>query len=192
MIKPKWNKCVNINQMEREKAKDLIALVDEGDRIVGYENKLKVHQDGILHRAFSVVVINSAGQWLMHRRALEKYHSGGTWTNTCCSHLTPGESMEEATQHRLLAEMGIEAHPRFIQSFHYRAEFENGLVENEIDHIYIAYWDGDPDPDPGEVMDWKWSLPEQIEEELKNKPDEFSAWFPLVYNLLKPELLDQT
>jgi len=177
--------------MENIKPIKLIALVDEEDRLTGYGEKMNVHREGILHRAFSVVVINSNGQWLMHRRALDKYHSGGTWTNTCCSHLTEGETMAKATRLRLLEEMGIKAHPEFVQSFHYRAEFDNGLIENEIDHVYVARWDGTPDPDPEEVMDWKWSTPEEIEEALVSNFEEFSAWFPRIYNLLKPVLSNQ-
>lgn len=176
--------------MEREKADTQIALVDDHDRIVGYDDKLKVHREGILHRAFSVVVVNGQGQWLLHRRAMDKYHSGGSWTNTCCSHLTRGESMEEATRERLLSEMGISALPVFVESFQYKAAFENGLIENEIDHVFIALWDGDPDPDPEEVMDWKWSHPEEIEEDLDARPEDFSAWFPMIYDLLKPVLLN--
>jgi len=177
-------------QMDKAESQNKIALVDEKDQITGYETKLKVHRGDLLHRAFSVVVINSEGHWLMHRRALDKYHSGGSWTNTCCSHLSQGESMEEATRKRLLAEMGIEANPEFIQAFHYRAELDKGLTENEIDHVYIARWDGIPDPDPREVMDWKWSTPEEIEEDLYRHPEEFSAWFPMIYELLKPILSD--
>jgi isopentenyl-diphosphate delta-isomerase len=165
-----------------------IALVNEQDEITGYLDKLKVHQDGILHRAFSVVVVNQEGQWLMHRRALDKYHSGGAWTNTCCSHLKLGESMVDAARNRLSSEMGISADPEFVESFHYRATFDNGLVENEIDHIFIAIWDGSPKPDPEEVMDWKWCLPEEIEKELASRGEVFTPWFPLVFNLLKPRL----
>jgi isopentenyl-diphosphate delta-isomerase len=178
--------------MEREKANNLIALVDDQDNIIGYGDKLKVHQEGTLHRAFSVVVINEEGQWLLHRRALEKYHSGGSWTNTCCSHLTRGESMEEATRKRLLSEMGIKAEPEFVESFQYKAAFENGLIENEIDHVYIARWEGEPDPDPEEVMDWKWCDPKDIEEDLASRPEDFSAWFPMIYDLLKPVLSDHS
>jgi isopentenyl-diphosphate delta-isomerase len=174
--------------MEKKKTDTLIALVDPQDQIVGYGDKLKVHREGTLHRAFSVVVINGKGQWLLHRRALEKYHSGGLWTNTCCSHLGEGESMQEAAHKRLKSEMGISAQPDFVDSFHYRASFDNGLIENEIDHVFIARWDGSPDPDPGEVMDWKWCSPEQIEEDLDARPEDFSAWFPMIYNLLKPVL----
>jgi isopentenyl-diphosphate Delta-isomerase len=169
---------------------DKIALVNEQDEITGYGDKLQVHQEGVLHRAFSVVVINSKGEWLLHQRALVKYHSAGSWTNTCCSHLTQGESMEEATKKRLFSEMGIKAKPEFIKSFHYIANFDNGLTENEIDHVYIAHWDGAPKPDPEEVMDWKWSSPEEIEAELSARPEDFSAWFPMVYNLLTKHFSD--
>jgi isopentenyl-diphosphate delta-isomerase len=172
--------------MGKEDTSEMIALVDEKDRIVGYENKLKVHQEGLLHRAFSVVVINSKGQWLLHRRALDKYHSGGSWTNACCSHLTNGDAMAQASKKRLLGEMGIDAQPEFVTSFHYRAEFDNGLIENEIDHVYMVRWDGDPDPDPAEVMDWKWMSQEEIEVQLASGTENFSVWFPLIYKLLKP------
>ena len=178
--------------MEKDVSDKLIALVDEEDRITGYGEKIMVHREGLLHRAFSVVIINSKGQWLMHRRALEKYHSGGKWTNTCCSHLAEGERMATAVRQRLQAEMGIDASPEFVQAFHYRAEFDNGLIENEIDHVYVARWDGTPDPDPEEVMDWKWNSAEEIEKELVKRPGDFSAWFPRVFHLLKPVLSDQT
>ena len=170
----------------------LIALVDKEDRIIAYEDKLKVHQESLLHRAFSVVIINSQGQWLMHRRALQKYHSAGAWTNTCCSHLQKGQSMQDAVRSRLKSEMGIEALPQFVHSFHYRAEFENGLTENEIDHLYLARWDGEPTPDPEEVMDWKWCEPEEIEKALESHPEDFSAWFPMIYELLSSERSNQT
>jgi isopentenyl-diphosphate delta-isomerase len=176
----------------RDRREDhLIALVDKEDRIVGYEDKLKVHREALLHRAFSVVVINDKGQWLIHRRALQKYHSGGTWTNTCCSHLAKGQSIEEATRARLKSEMGIDADPVFVRSFHYRAEFDNGLTENEIDHIYRARWEGEPKPDPTEVMDWKWSYPGEIEKALAEHPEDFSAWFPMIYELLTSGESDQ-
>jgi isopentenyl-diphosphate delta-isomerase len=174
--------------MDINKPDTHIALVDEHDNIVGYGDKLKVHQEGVLHRAFSVVVINGKGQWLLHRRAQVKYHSPGVWTNTCCSHLTRGESMQEASQKRLLSEMGIAANTEFVDSFQYRAEFENGLIEHEIDHVYIARWEGEPDPDPDEVMDWKWCHTDEIEEDLNARPREYSAWFPMVYDLLKSVL----
>lgn len=178
--------------MERKKAEPRIALVDDQDQIIGYGDKFQVHREGILHRAFSVVVVNGEGQWLLHRRALDKYHSGGSWTNTCCSHLKEGESMDEAARKRLISEMGISACPEFVESFQYRAAFENGLVENEIDHVYVARWEGEPDPDPDEVMDWKWCHPKEIEEDLDSRPEDFSAWFPMVYDLLKPVLSNYT
>lgn len=178
--------------MGKKDTGEKIAIVDKKDRVIGYENKLKVHQEGMLHRAFSVVVINSKGQWLMHRRALDKYHSAGSWTNACCSHLTNGDVMQQASKKRLLAEMGVDAHPEFVESFHYRAQFDNGLIENEIDHVFIARWDGNPDPDPDEVMDWKWMSQEEIEAQLASGAENFSVWFPFVYDLLKPRLSDQS
>jgi len=172
--------------------KEFVILVDRNDNELGKMEKIEAHKKALLHRAISVFIVNSRGEWLLQRRALHKYHSNGLWTNTCCSHLTRGESMQEASQKRLLSEMGISAQTEFVDSFQYRAEFENGLIEHEIDHVYIARWEGEPDPDPDEVMDWKWCFPNEIEEDLNARPKEYSAWFPMVYDLLKPVLSKQS
>jgi isopentenyl-diphosphate delta-isomerase len=170
-------------------SEDLIAVVDAADKITGYQDKTEVHLKGLLHRAFSVVVINSRGEWLIQRRAAGKYHSGGVWTNSCCSHLRQGEEMNIAAGERLRFEMGVDAMPLYTDTFHYIARFDNGLTENEIDHIYVARWDGIPVPDPDEVMDWRWMTPAMIAIELTADPAGWSAWFPYIFDIVSAKEL---
>ncbi|MFN2379992.1 MAG: isopentenyl-diphosphate Delta-isomerase [Bacteroidales bacterium] len=168
---------------------NLIAVVDAGDNITGYHDKIEVHRKGLLHRAFSVVVINGKGEWLIQRRAAGKYHSGGVWTNSCCSHLIQGKEMDVAARERLRFEMGVDAEPVYSETFHYIARFDNGLTENEIDHIYVARWDGIPMPDPDEVMEWRWMTPAMIAKELSGNPERWSAWFPRVFDIVAAQVL---
>ena len=168
---------------------NLIAVVDKADNITGYLDKMEVHRKGVLHRAFSVVVINSSGEWLIQRRAAGKYHSGGVWTNSCCSHLRQGEKMDIAARERLRFEMGVDAELLYNNTFHYTARFDNGLTENEIDHIYIARWDGIPVPDSDEVMDWRWMAPAIIAKELSDNPEGWSVWFPYLFDIVSGQVL---
>ncbi|MBO7134288.1 MAG: isopentenyl-diphosphate Delta-isomerase [Bacteroidales bacterium] len=154
-----------------------IATVSQSDRITGYAPKLLVHQQGLLHRAFSIVVFNDKGEMLMQRRATTKYHSGGLWTNTCCSHLVEGKDMETYMHERLQHEMGFDCELKFAFTFHYTANFDNGLTENEIDHIYIGIWNGTPLPNPAEADDYRWESPDNIKSEMKLHPEMFTVWF---------------
>ena len=122
--------------------KDLVILVDEGDNEIGYLDKLEAHQKGILHRAFSILIFNSAGELLLQKRAADKYHSAGLWTNTCCSHPKPNETVANVATRRLQEEMGFvtSVHPAF--QFLYKANFENGLTEHEYDHVFIGTYNG--------------------------------------------------
>ncbi len=156
--------------------KDVI-LVDERDRPVGRMEKLEAHETGALHRAFSVFLFDAEGRWLLQRRDLGKYHSGGLWTNTCCSHPAPGESTAEAAVTRLMEEMGITAEITPAFSFHYRADFDNGLVEHEFDHVFVGRFDGEPVPNPDEASDWRWVDTESLFRELDDRPDAFTYWF---------------
>ena len=154
-----------------------IALVSPDNQITGYSPKLLVHQQGLLHRAFSVVIFNSAGEILMQKRAATKYHSGGLWTNTCCSHLVEGKDMETYIHERLQHEMGFDCDLKFAFTFHYTAKFDNGLIENEIDHVYTGKWDGIPTPHPTEADDYRWASPENIKSEMQLHPEIFTVWF---------------
>ncbi len=162
-----------------------IALVSPSDCITGYAPKLLVHQQGLLHRAFSVVIFNNASEILMQKRATSKYHSGGLWTNTCCSHLVEGKDMETYMHERLQHEMGFDCELKFAFSFHYTAKFDNGLTENEIDHVYIGTWNGTPLPNPTEADDYRWARPDNIRSEMKLNPEKFTVWFKEIMERMK-------
>lgn len=153
-----------------------VVLVDKEDHKKGTEEKLKAHKENKLHRAFSVVIFNSDGELLLQKRAQEKYHSGGLWSNTCCSHPAPGENLKESAEKRLQEEMGFETELSEVYSFYYQKDFE-GLSEHEIDHVFVGSFDGDPDPDPSEAEDWRWVEPEKLKKEINEEPSRFSFWF---------------
>lgn len=157
-----------------------VILVDEQDNPVGTEEKLAAHQKGLLHRAFSIFTFNSKGELLLQRRAKSKYHSGGLWTNTVCSHQSPGESTEDAAHRRLMEEMGFDCPVKEVGFLLYKTHFENGLTEHEFDHILLGSYDGPIDHvNPEEVEEWKWIKPENLLEDMKDNPDAYTYWFRL-------------
>ncbi len=159
---------------------DELILVDENDKEVGFEEKLKAHQNGgKLHRAFSIFIFNSKGELLLQQRAKGKYHSALLWTNTCCGHPRPGESIEAQASRRLKEEMGFEYVLTEKFSFKYKVDFENGLSENEFDHIFFGKFDGAPKPDPNEAADWKWIGIEELKKDIKENPEKYTYWFKL-------------
>jgi len=158
-----------------------IILVDENDTPIGESNKDKVHKNGLFHRAFSVFVLNNKNKLLLQKRALSKYHSPGLWTNTCCSHPKPGETTPDAAHRRLQEEMGFDCDLEDIFSFTYRAEFENNLIENEFDHVFIGYYDGKINPDVAEVDDYKWIGSEILKKDIENNPDIYTAWLKICF-----------
>jgi isopentenyl-diphosphate delta-isomerase len=157
-----------------------VVLVDVDDREVGVASKLKAHQDGQLHRAFSVLVFDSAGSMLLQRRSAVKYHSAGLWSNSCCGHPRPGEALQEAAQRRLRVELGLDValHPEF--SFIYEAALEGGMHEHELDHVFVGYSDADPIPDPGEVSEWRRITPHELLGEMSADPAAFTVWFHIL------------
>lgn len=160
--------------------KQLIALVDKNDVIVGYEEKQIVHSKGLLHRAFSIIIVNSKGEFLLQRRAMGKYHSAGLWTNACCSHLPKGLELESFAHQRLKEEMGFDCELKYVETFRYRVEFEDGMIENEIDHIYFGVFNDDPQPDPTEVYGWKWVGVDEAREGIRVTPDLYTYWFRFI------------
>ncbi len=154
-----------------------IILMDENDNITGMATKLSVHQQGLLHRAFSVFVLNSKNELLLQQRSFHKYHSGGLWSNTCCSHFTSAEDPEKQAEKRLLEEMGIKTKLKKIFTYRYSVLFENGLTENEIVYAYLGYYKGHPLPDMEEVNAWRWMNLEMLKEDMKNTPDNYTFWF---------------
>lgn len=159
-----------------------VILVDENDHPIGIMPKLKAHLEGELHRAFSVFIFNSSGALLLQQRALDKYHSAGKWTNTCCSHPRPGELTADAAKRRLKEEMGMECELRPVFSFAYRAEVENELVENEYDHVYFGSSDTLPIPNPVEVADFKYISMEELELDLQNNKDVYTEWLKICFD----------
>ncbi len=159
-----------------------VVLVDEQDMEQGTMEKLEAHRSGDLHRAISVFVMDHQGRMLLQQRAAGKYHSGGLWTNACCSHPRPGESPQEAAERRLKEEMGISAPVTFRFMFQYRAELENGLVEHELDHVFFATYAGPVRPDPEEVQDHAWYSLDAITTELEHHPERFTPWFRLCWD----------
>jgi isopentenyl-diphosphate delta-isomerase len=158
-----------------------VVLVNEHDEELGLMEKMEAHEKALLHRAFSVFVFNRSGQLLLQQRALNKYHSGGLWTNTCCSHPRPNESVADAATRRLMEEMGFDTPLVKIFDFIYQASFDNGLTEHEFDHVFVGYYDGPFEPNPQEVNDTVYRSMESIQHSLESKEGLFTAWFEIVF-----------
>lgn len=166
-----------------------VILVNEKDEEIGVMDKLEAHRQALLHRAFSVFIFNEKGEMLLQQRADSKYHSGGLWTNACCSHPAPGEETEKAARRRLLEEMGFTTSIVKIFDFTYRAEFDNGLIEHEYDHVFLGMYKGEVKPDPEEVQDFCYLDMETLKRRLDEEPESFTAWFYIAMPLLEKWLL---
>jgi isopentenyl-diphosphate delta-isomerase len=158
-----------------------VILVDAQDNELGLMEKMEAHRRGDLHRAFSVFVLNSKGELMLQQRAAEKYHSGTLWTNTCCSHPRQGESAEEAAHRRLEEEMGFDCPVEKVLEFTYRAELDKGMIEHEYDHLFIGRYDGEPQLNPEEVMDWKWMDIDSLAKDIETNPHRYTAWFKIIW-----------
>jgi isopentenyl-diphosphate delta-isomerase len=163
---------------------DYLILVHEDDQPWGKLGKSLVHQLGLLHRAFSVFIFNSDGKLLLQQRADDKYHSGGLWTNTCCSHPRFGEELNTSIDRRLMEEMGIKCKTNFEFSFIYKAEFENGLKEYEYDHVYFGLCDDVPTPNKTEVKNWRYVDINWLAEDIKTHPAKYSAWLKICFETI--------
>lgn len=144
--------------------------------------KMEAHEKAELHRAFSVFILNDKGETMLQQRAAHKYHSPLLWTNTCCSHQRMGETNTEAGRRRLMEEMGFETGLRDLFSFIYKAPFDNGLTEHELDHVLLGYYEADPDPNPEEVAAWKWMPLDAVRAHLEACPEQYTAWFRIVFD----------
>lgn len=154
-----------------------VILVNEQDLPVGTMEKLAAHQQGLLHRAFSVFIFNAGGELLLQQRAYSKYHSAGLWTNTCCSHPRPGEDTAGAASRRLREEMGLHTPLTYKGSFIYRTPFGNGLTEHEYDHVFTGVGDETPVLHPEEAEAYKWMSLSDIKQQISTQPDLFTSWF---------------
>jgi len=157
-----------------------VILVDTNDQPVGAMEKMQAHRQGALHRAFSIMIHNSKGEVLLQKRAQGKYHSGGLWTNACCSHPNPGDEMLAAVQKKLKHEMGMEVLPVFAFKFMYRADVGNGLTEHEYDHVYMGTSDESPEINKHEVQDWKFMDTASLFEDVANRPGVYTPWFRFI------------
>ena len=166
-----------------------VILVDEQDNPIGLMEKLEAHQKALLHRAFSVFILNDKGEIMLQQRAASKYHSPNLWTNTCCSHPRQGETTIEAGKRRLQEEMGFVTELTDILSFIYKAPFDNGLTEHELDHILIGYYNAPPTINPEEVADWRWELPEKIKEDIAKHPHRYTEWFKIIFDKFLHQVL---
>jgi isopentenyl-diphosphate delta-isomerase len=161
---------------------DQVVLVNEEDEAVGLMPKLEAHQKGMLHRAFSVFIFNSKGEMLLQRRAFGKYHSEGLWSNTCCSHPFPDESTHHAAVRRLQEEMGIATDLNFLFTFQYHAALENGLTENELDHVFWGVSDDLPSINTEEVCDFKYLKMSEIKADIDQNPTHYTEWLKICFD----------
>lgn len=158
-----------------------VVLVDAHDVETGTMSKLLAHHEGLLHRAFSIFLFNSEGRLLLQRRAEGKYHSGGLWTNTCCGHPRPGESIAQAAKRRLKEELGIACELSPVFTFTYRADVGEGLIENEIDHVFFGHFNGPVLPEPSEVSDVRWMRMNDLADDLRTSVDSYTAWLSICW-----------
>lgn len=165
-----------------------LILVDENDIQQGNGKKLLIHELGLLHRAFSIFIFNTNGELLMQQRATEKYHSGGLWSNTCCSHPQFGEDIIESVNKRLNEEMGMKSKTEFAFSFIYKVKFDNGLIEHEYDHVYLGVSNDLPLPDESEVKNWKYLNLKELEADISEHPEIYTEWLKICLPRLKEYL----
>jgi isopentenyl-diphosphate delta-isomerase len=164
--------------------KENVILVDAYDNEIGIMEKMEAHRKGLLHRAFSIFIFNSKGEILLQKRNSEKYHSGGLWSNTCCSHPRPGESLTDAAKRRLKEEMGMSAKLIHSFSFQYKAHLDHDLMEHEFDHVFIGYSNELPFVNAEEVEGYCYVSPELLELGLEKHPSDYSSWLKICFNEL--------
>lgn len=169
-----------------------VILVNEHDQVLGAMPKMEAHLRGELHRAISIFVFDTDGNWLLQKRADHKYHSAGLWTNACCSHPYPDETAIDAAHRRLMEEMGMDCELNFAFKFLYRAELENDLIEHELDHVFIGFTDQIPLPDSEEVSEWQIMSFFDIDQDVELNPEKYTEWFKLLYKKVNLHLVLET
>lgn len=169
-----------------------VILVNAKDEQIGTMPKMEAHEKAVLHRAFSVFIMNDKGETMLQQRAAHKYHSPLLWTNTCCSHQRVGETNLVAGKRRLREEMGFETQLKELFSFIYKAPFNNGLTEHEFDHVMIGNYNANPSINPDEVADWKWMAPKDIQEDLDLHPERYTEWFKIIFEKFYDHLIQNS
>lgn len=172
---------INYKEIEKEREMDELILVNAEDEEIGYGEKAYVHEKGLLHRAFSVFIVND-GKMLIQRRNRNKYHSGGLWTNACCSHPRKGESLKEAVHRRLEEELGIDCDVEELFDFMYRTVFAENLYEYEFDHVFLADYSGSIELNREEASEIKWIDLQELKEDIVRRPEKYTSWFLIAVN----------
>lgn len=165
-----------------------VILVNKKNKVIGVEEKIKAHFEGKLHRAFSIFLFNKKGELLIQKRAKTKYHSSGLWSNSCCSHPQPNESLKQAVKRRLKEEMGITANLEEVFSFIYKAKVGN-LTEHEIDHVFFGRFDEKPRPDKKEIEDWQWIKLADLKADIKKNFQKYTPWFKIIFDKIEKEII---
>jgi isopentenyl-diphosphate delta-isomerase len=171
-------------------AEEQVILVDKNDNQIGLMPKMEAHEKALLHRAFSVFTFNDKGELLLQQRAADKYHSPLLWTNTCCSHQRNGETSLEAGKRRLQEEMGFMCELEEVFSFIYKAPFDNGLTEHELDHVMIGKYNENPIVNPEEVATFKWMALEEVKVDLEKNPKIYTEWFKIIFKEYYHRIVD--
>ncbi|AZQ43664.1 isopentenyl-diphosphate Delta-isomerase [Nonlabens ponticola] len=164
------------------KVQEKVILVNERDEQIGLMEKIEAHEKALLHRAFSVFVINDKNEIMLQQRAQHKYHSPGLWTNTCCSHQREGETNLQAGKRRLMEEMGFTTDLKELFNFIYIAPFDNGLTEHELDHVMVGSYNDAPQINPDEVAAWKWMTAHDIKNSMESNPELYTEWFKIIFD----------
>jgi isopentenyl-diphosphate delta-isomerase len=167
-----------------------VILVDKNDNQIGVAGKIDAHKKALLHRAVSVFIVNSMGEWILQRRAFDKYHSNGLWTNTCCTHPNPGESNIESARRRLKEEMGIECNLVELFTFTYKEKLDNELTEHEFDHVFFGVSDRDPVINTSEVEEWEAVTFEDLHNDILKNPSGYTYWFKEIYEKVNSHITD--
>lgn len=167
---------------------DLVILVNENDEVLGEMEKMEAHRKGVLHRAISVLVFNSKGEWLLQQRAAHKYHSSLLWSNTACTHPMIGEDTIISAHRRLKEEMGMQSPLKKAFSFQYKAELDGDMIEHELDHVFIGNTENVPKVNPEEVESYRYISTTDLESEITTNPNEFTEWFKILFDMVKKEL----
>jgi len=158
-----------------------VILVNERDEALGLMEKMEAHRQGLLHRAFSVFILNKQGDILLQQRAHHKYHSGGLWTNACCSHPRDSETALAAAHRRLQEEMGFDCELSPVLEFTYRAELDQGMTEHEYDHVFVGYYENDPILNPEEAAAFAWRHITEVQRDVQERPERYTAWFKIIF-----------
>lgn len=171
-------KLLGSDAMTEEK----VILVNEQDEQIGLMPKMEAHEKALLHRAFSVFILNKNNEIMLQQRAAQKYHSPLLWTNTTCSHQREGESNIEAGTRRLEEEMGFTTELKELFSFIYKAPFDNGLTEHELDHVMIGYYNDVPNINTKEAESWKWMSIDAVKQDMQTNPEIYTVWFRIIFD----------